>query len=82
MNRVTQIQGLEGNTKMEELWLNNNRIEEFSSVQYLQQMSCLKTVYLEGNLLEKELYVDFILQNVKSITQIDAVPVRILVMAR
>lgn len=87
-NKVEAIENMDNNKHLTDLWINKNKISEWSSVEYLKNFPELDTVYLIHNpvtnitgkfltklikvIVEPEHYVDWIMNNVPSIQQIDS----------
>ncbi|CAJ1351509.1 unnamed protein product [Effrenium voratum] len=78
-NAITQIKPMPELKKLEELWLNDNKIEDLAEIQNLASFPALKTVYLErnpmqdlGNKEAEQRYRDAILAAAPKIEQIDA----------
>ena len=78
-NAITKIKPMPELQKLEELWLNDNKIEDLAQTAHLASFPSLKTIYLErnpmqdlGNKEAEERYRDAILQAVPYIQQLDA----------
>ena len=78
-NAITKIKPMPELQKLEELWLNDNKIEDLAQTAHLATFPSLKTIYLErnpmqdlGNKEAEERYRDAILQAVPYIQQLDA----------
>eukprot|EP00931_Biecheleriopsis_adriatica_P104967 TRINITY_DN79572_c0_g1_i1.p1 TRINITY_DN79572_c0_g1~~TRINITY_DN79572_c0_g1_i1.p1 ORF type:complete len:377 (+),score=97.54 TRINITY_DN79572_c0_g1_i1:40-1170(+) len=78
-NAITKVTPVPELTKLEELWLNDNQIEDLSEVANLAAFPALKCIYLErnpmqdlGNKEAEQRYKDAILKAVPDIKQIDA----------
>eukprot|EP00933_Yihiella_yeosuensis_P006594 TRINITY_DN111329_c0_g1_i1.p1 TRINITY_DN111329_c0_g1~~TRINITY_DN111329_c0_g1_i1.p1 ORF type:complete len:381 (-),score=78.65 TRINITY_DN111329_c0_g1_i1:73-1215(-) len=78
-NAITAIRPVEELTKLEELWMNDCKIEDLSEIRHLGVYPSLKTIYLERNPMQKlgdaeaeAKYRAAILEVVPYITQLDA----------
>lgn len=72
-NKVEAIDGLDNNKELTDLWINQNRISDWSSVEYLKNLPNLDTIYLIHNpVSEDKKYVEWIIENLPSMQQIDA----------
>ena len=78
-NAITKIRAMPELEKLEELWMNDNKIEELEEIANLSVFKSLKTIYLErnpmqdlGNKEQEKRYQEAILKAVPNITQIDA----------
>lgn len=78
-NAITLIKPVEQMVSLQELWMNDNQIEDLFQVQHLGAFSALKTVYLERNPMhglgdetKEKRYKDAILQAVPNLQQLDA----------
>lgn len=78
-NAITQIKPIPELRKLEELWMNDNKIEDLGQIANLSAFPSLKTIYLErnpmqdlGNKEAEQRYQEAILQAVPHIQQIDA----------
>ena len=78
-NAITLIKPIPQLQKLEELWMNDNKIEDLGQIGNLAAFPALKTIYLErnpmqdlGNKEAEERYREAILKAVPQIQQIDA----------
>eukprot|EP00930_Biecheleria_cincta_P027344 TRINITY_DN19215_c0_g1_i2.p1 TRINITY_DN19215_c0_g1~~TRINITY_DN19215_c0_g1_i2.p1 ORF type:complete len:403 (+),score=94.53 TRINITY_DN19215_c0_g1_i2:35-1210(+) len=78
-NVITRIKPVPELVKLEELWMNDNKIEDLAEVRNLAVFPALKTIYLERNPMQslgdkeaEKRYRDAILEVVPNITQLDA----------
>lgn len=78
-NAITKIKAIPELEKLEELWMNDNKIEDLLEIANLSAFKSLKTIYLErnpmqdlGNKEQEKRYQEAILKAVPNITQIDA----------
>ncbi|CAE7389258.1 ppp1r7 [Symbiodinium sp. CCMP2456] len=78
-NAITQIKPIPELQKLQELWMNDNKIEDLAQIANLASFPSLKTIYLErnpmqdlGNKQAEERYREAILQAVPYIEQLDA----------
>jgi len=79
-NRLTTLLGcgIESMTKLQELWLNHNAIEDWSQIEpiFIARASSLRTIYLEGNPVQKQQsaaeYVARVKKCVPKLEQLDA----------
>lgn len=78
-NAITLIKPLPELKKLEELWMNDNKIEDLQQISHLEAFCALKTIYLErnpmqdlGNKEAEQRYREAILKAVPHIQQIDA----------
>ena len=78
-NAITQIKPIPELRKLQELWMNDNKIEDLAQIANLASFPSLKTIYLErnpiqdlGNKQAEERYREAILQAVPYIEQLDA----------
>ena len=78
-NAITQIKPIPELQNLEELWLNDNQIDDLTQIANLSSFPSLKTIYLErnpiqdlGNKQAEERYREAILQAVPYIQQLDA----------
>ena len=78
-NAITRIRAIPELQKLEELWMNDNKIDDLGQVSNLASFPSLKTIYLErnpiqdlGNKEAEERYREAILQAVPYIQQLDA----------
>ena len=78
-NAITLIKPIPQLQKLEELWMNDNKIEDLGQISNLASFPALKTIYLErnpmqdlGNKEAEERYREAILKAVPQIQQIDA----------
>jgi protein phosphatase 1 regulatory subunit 7 len=79
-NAITTIRPVSQLTKLEDLWMNDNKVAELEEVRNLASFPGLKTVYLERNPMQglgdtasEARYKDAILQAVPDLEQLDAV---------
>ena len=73
-NAITKVCNLENMLKLEELWLNDNKIDTFNGLECIKS-KCLNTIYLERNPIElndPKLYKQNILKLFPSLIQLDA----------
>ena len=78
-NAITLIKPIPELKKLEELWMNDNKIEDLQQISHLAVFPALKTIYLErnpmqdlGNKEAEQRYREAILKAVPHIQQIDA----------
>lgn len=72
-NMVQQIDGLDNNKELTDLWLNKNCIKDWSSVEYLQCLPNIDTIYLiDCPVASDKKYVKWIIDNVPQVQQIDS----------
>jgi len=78
-NAITRIKPLPDLRKLEELWMNDNKIDDLAQIAHLASLPALKTIYLErnpmqdlGNKEAEQKYREAILQAVPYVQQIDA----------
>jgi cilla- and flagella-associated protein len=72
-NLIKNLENLDNQLHLEELWLTNNKVEMFSELDYLKKLPSLKTIYLER--CPVYFYPDYkvkILEICPGIKQIDA----------
>ena len=76
-NVISEIKNLVSLNKLEDLWLNDNKIENFACFEELKSLKNLTTIYLERNPVASDFeYRKRLQEVVKSATQIDATPVK------
>ena len=77
-NKLTKVPKFGALTQLKELWMNDNNIDDFESLDNLASCPNLETVYLERNKVQSLVPVEYI-RKVKSVCkklfQLDAVPV-------
>ncbi|ETO18104.1 protein phosphatase regulatory subunit, partial [Reticulomyxa filosa] len=78
-NQITKIENLQRCTRLQELWLNDNRIDSFDGLQCIVDSRCpLQTIYLERNPIEinneYKIYKLAILSRFPHLKQLDALP--------
>lgn len=72
-NKLEVIDNLDDNKEITDLWLNKNLISEWASVDYLKNLPNLDTIYLIHNpVANDQNYIQWIMDNLPSVTQIDA----------
>jgi len=78
-NAISHIKPVPELKCLEDLWLNDNQIEDLTEVRHLASFPALKTVYLERNPMQslgdkeaEKRYKDAILEAVPNIVQLDA----------
>ncbi|KAG7272484.1 hypothetical protein CRUP_005956 [Coryphaenoides rupestris] len=76
-NRVKKIENISHLTELQEFWMNDNQIENWSDLDDLKNAKTLETVYLERNPLQKDpQYRRKIMLALPSVRQIDATFIR------
>lgn len=75
-NRITSIpEDIQELTDLEDLWLNDNKVENFSETNHLLPLQNLRTLYLERNPLAKDFeYRKRLEALLPELDQIDAMP--------
>eukprot|EP00382_Lankesteria_abbotti_P005370 CAMPEP_0113850420 /NCGR_PEP_ID=MMETSP0372-20130328/3862_1 /TAXON_ID=340204 /ORGANISM="Lankesteria abbotti" /LENGTH=167 /DNA_ID=CAMNT_0000820691 /DNA_START=446 /DNA_END=949 /DNA_ORIENTATION=- /assembly_acc=CAM_ASM_000359 len=75
-NQITSLSIFADLTLLEELWLNDNKIEDEHELEHLKSLTKLETVYLERNPLKSKLgpsYRKRILDTIPWLKQLDAI---------
>ncbi|XP_069752517.1 protein phosphatase 1 regulatory subunit 7 isoform X2 [Narcine bancroftii] len=76
-NRIKKIENISHLTELQEFWMNDNLIEQWSDLDELKNAKELQTVYLEGNPLQKDPhYRRKVILSLPSVRQIDATFIR------
>ena len=73
INEINTIENLEEMGTLEELWLNNNKIESLDNINTLSHLPNLKTIYLDGNPIAKQTpnFKDLLRTKVPTLKEID-----------
>eukprot|EP01038_Epipyxis_sp_PR26KG_P004513 gene4513-6377_t len=75
-NKISNVSGVEVQTQLEELWMSNSLLSNFSDLQPLFLLPNLKCLYLEHSPIAKDFeYRMFITKSIKSLVDLDADPV-------
>ena len=50
VNKIEKVEGLEGQfERLDELWMNDNKIADFKDIEYLGQFKALSNLYIATN---------------------------------
>ncbi|KAK1938601.1 putative protein phosphatase 1, regulatory (inhibitor) subunit 7 [Babesia divergens] len=77
-NAISKILVKEANNSIEELWLNDNKVEDEQDIEPLRAFNSLRVLYLERNPIQAKLgpsYRNVILAMLPQLTQLDALTV-------
>lgn len=72
-NQIVKLENIEHLTELEELWCNNNKIDDWNNVSILEKLPKLTTIYLEHNPISKDnMYRKKLMLIAPRLMQIDA----------